>query len=178
MASDSNRDTKEEAKTDARKKVYVACKKCNREGSLVIKQTKSKGITYKYYYIEHHIGKKIKWCYLGKLQDLPEDYQKLIHKRDTQKEQEDAQTKEQDSMAKDHSLGMRSSSSWLGHKPSKLAIPGSNPGDRTRENTQGICYIRLFSKACWQFRCALEEHSHFLARWGGIPLCRVERPTR
>ena len=25
----------------------------------------------------------------------------------------------------------RSSSSWLGHKPSKLAIPGSNPGDRT-----------------------------------------------
>ncbi len=27
---------------------------------------------------------------------------------------------------------MRSSSSWLGHKPSKLAIPGSNPGDRTK----------------------------------------------
>ncbi len=26
---------------------------------------------------------------------------------------------------------LRSSSSWLGHKPSKLAIPGSNPGDRT-----------------------------------------------
>ena len=27
----------------------------------------------------------------------------------------------------------RSSSSWLGHKPSKLAIPGSNPGDRTNK---------------------------------------------
>ena len=26
----------------------------------------------------------------------------------------------------------RSSSSWLGHKPSKLAIPGSSPGDRTK----------------------------------------------
>ena len=27
---------------------------------------------------------------------------------------------------------LRSSSSWLGHKPSKLAIPGSSPGDRTK----------------------------------------------
>ena len=26
----------------------------------------------------------------------------------------------------------RSSSSWLGRKPSKLVIPGSNPGDRTK----------------------------------------------
>ena len=31
---------------------------------------------------------------------------------------------------------MRSSSSWLGHKPSKLAIPGSNPGDRTNFRVQ------------------------------------------
>ena len=63
--------------------VKVQCIKCNREGSLTIKQTKSKGITYQYWYVEHHIGKKIKWCYLGKYEKLPEEYKKLIHK-DTQ----------------------------------------------------------------------------------------------
>jgi len=67
--------------------VKVQCIKCNREGSLTKKQTKSKGITYVYWYVEHHIGDKIKWCYLGKYQKLPEDYKRLIHKdtqRDTQ----------------------------------------------------------------------------------------------
>ena len=63
--------------------VKVKCIKCSREGSLTKKQTKSKGITYEYWYIEHHIGDKIKWCYLGKYEKLPEEYKKLIHK-DTQ----------------------------------------------------------------------------------------------
>ena len=63
--------------------VKVQCIKCNREGSLTKKQTKSKGITYVYWYVEHHIGNKIKWCYLGKYEKLPEDYKRLIHK-DTQ----------------------------------------------------------------------------------------------
>ena len=61
----------------------VQCIKCGKEGSLTRKQTKSKGITYTYWYIEHHIGDKIKWCYLGKLNKLPENYQSKIHK-DTQ----------------------------------------------------------------------------------------------
>jgi hypothetical protein len=30
----------------------------------------------------------------------------------------------------------------LGHKPSKLAIPGSNPGDRTKRNMHTF-YLRL-----------------------------------
>ena len=63
--------------------VKVQCIKCGREGSLTRKQTKSKGITYIYWYIEHHIGNKIKWCYLGKLDKLPDNYQTIIHK-DTQ----------------------------------------------------------------------------------------------
>ena len=63
--------------------VKVQCIKCSREGSLTKKQTKSKGITYEYWYVEHHIGDKIKWCYLGKYDKLPEEYKKLIHK-DTQ----------------------------------------------------------------------------------------------
>jgi len=53
------------------------------KGSLVIKQTKSKGRTYKYYYIEHHIGDKIKWCYGGKCESLPVPYKRLID-QDTQ----------------------------------------------------------------------------------------------
>ena len=40
--------------------VKVQCIKCSREGSLTKKQTKSKGITYEYWYVEHHIGDKIK----------------------------------------------------------------------------------------------------------------------
>ena len=63
--------------------VKVQCIKCSREGSLVKKQTKSKGLSYEYWYVEHHIGKKIKWCYLGKYEKLPEKYKGLIHK-DTQ----------------------------------------------------------------------------------------------
>ena len=63
--------------------VKVQCIKCNREGSLTKKQTKSKGITYVYWYVEHHIGDKIKWCYLGKYEKLSDDYKRLIHK-DTQ----------------------------------------------------------------------------------------------
>jgi len=69
------------------KMVKVQCIKCNREGSLTKKQTKSKGITYVYWYIEHHIENKIKWCYLGKYEKLPEEYKSLIHK-DTQTDRE------------------------------------------------------------------------------------------
>ncbi|RLG90870.1 MAG: hypothetical protein DRO36_05340, partial [Candidatus Hecatellales archaeon] len=68
--------------------VQVICIKCGREGSLTKKQTVSKGITYEYWYVEHHIGNKIKWCYLGKFEKLPEQYKQLIHKdtqTDTQK---------------------------------------------------------------------------------------------
>jgi len=70
--------------------VNVTCIKCNRKGSLTVKQTKSKGITYEYWYVEHHIGNKIKWCYLGKYEKLPDEYKKLIHKNT----QTDTQNKE------------------------------------------------------------------------------------
>ena len=73
------------------KMVKVQCIKCNREGSLTKKQTKSKGRTYVYWYVEHHIGDKIKWCYLGKYDKLPEEYKRLIHK-DTQTASFDTQS--------------------------------------------------------------------------------------
>jgi hypothetical protein len=58
--------------------MIVTCIKCKNDGSLVAKTTKSKGHSYRYYYIEHHVGEKIKWCYLGKYENLPEDYKKLV----------------------------------------------------------------------------------------------------
>jgi hypothetical protein len=54
----------------------IVCPKCNNEGSLILRQTKTKGKTYFYYAVAHSMatklsesGKrvhKIKWCYLDK----------------------------------------------------------------------------------------------------------------
>jgi hypothetical protein len=48
----------------------------------------------------------------------------------------------------------RSSSSWLGHKPSKLAIPGSNPGDRTflrlLERVSLVIVLFWFERVCFR----------------------------
>ncbi len=44
----------------------------------MIKQTVSKGITYRYYYVKHPVSKRIKWCYIGKT--LPQEYQTLVQK--------------------------------------------------------------------------------------------------
>ena len=63
--------------------VRVTCIRCGREGSLTKKQTVSKDKTYTYFYVEHHISDKIKWCYLGKCEKLPEEYKTLIHNQGT-----------------------------------------------------------------------------------------------
>ena len=46
--------------------------KCGNVGYLIAKQTVSKCIRYRYWYVKHPAGKKIKWCYIGK--DLPKEY--------------------------------------------------------------------------------------------------------
>jgi hypothetical protein len=55
---------------------HVTCTKCGKKGSLVKKQTKSKGYAYEYWYVEHWTGIKRTWCYIGK--KLPEDLKRLI----------------------------------------------------------------------------------------------------
>ena len=99
MSEDPNKTLKDMMTKDVvilgRKGMTVTCVKCKREGSLTKRQTKSKGITYRdYYCVQHHIGKKIKWCYLGKFKDLPKEYQNKIRDRDTWKEQ-NSRTNEQ-----------------------------------------------------------------------------------
>ena len=110
--------------------VRVQCPKCNRLGSLTTKQTKSKGHTYEYWYVEHHIEDKIKWCYLGKYEKLPEHFKKLIHK-DTQNY---TQTSTNSEKPKSSSFYRNSSKyheprwpSWLGHRLGKAEVAGSNP---------------------------------------------------
>ena len=102
--------------------VNVTCIKCNKKGSLTKKQTKSKGITYEYWYVEHHIGNKIKWCYLGKYKKLPEEYKKLINK-DTQTDTQNKNLK----LASNPQNTRAGSLARIGHEPPKLGVAGSNP---------------------------------------------------
>jgi hypothetical protein len=58
----------------------IKCIKCGRIGNLTIKKTKTRGVTYQYYYVQHYIKEtdKIEWCYLGPLNKLPEEYRKTL----------------------------------------------------------------------------------------------------
>ena len=114
--------------------VNVTCTKCNREGSLTIKQTKSKGITYQYWYVEHHIGDKIKWCYLGKYEKLPEDYKRLIHKdtqTDTQNIVESDKPKSVFSSQTNQESKWAGSSVWNERLTCTQEDAGSNPAQST-----------------------------------------------
>ena len=106
--------------------VNVTCIKCNTQGSLTKKQTKSKGITYEYWYVEHHIGNKIKWCYLGKYEKLPDNYKKLIHK-DTQTDTQNKNFK----LASKLKNNRAGSLARLGHLLDVQKVAGSNPARPT-----------------------------------------------
>jgi hypothetical protein len=56
----------------------VICTKCGEQGSLIFRSTKTKGKSYKYYYIEHSIGRKKSWHYLGKFEHLPVAYRNML----------------------------------------------------------------------------------------------------
>lgn len=57
----------------------VICPKCREKGSLTLKSTNG----YRYWYVGHYIGMegmtaKVRWCYLGKTEDLPRELQRLV----------------------------------------------------------------------------------------------------
>ena len=109
--------------------VKVQCIKCDREGSLTQKQTKSKGITYVYWYIEHHIGNKIKWCYLGKYEKLPEEYKRLV--TDTQTDTQNIHKSEKPKLASNLETSRAGSLARLGHLLDVQKVAGSNPARPT-----------------------------------------------
>lgn len=62
--------------------MQVTCIKCDKKGTLDIKQTMPKGHAYKYYCVQHYDPniKKRSWCYIGGNESLPEQYKTVIHK--------------------------------------------------------------------------------------------------
>ena len=54
--------------------------KCEQEKNLTVKNTKSRGVVYEHYYLQHYIreSKKIAWCYIGSYSKLPEEYKDKI----------------------------------------------------------------------------------------------------
>ena len=131
---------------ERRKMVKVQCIKCNREGSLTIKQTKSKGITYQYWYVEHHIGKKIKWCYLGKYEKLPEEYKRLIHKDTQTNTQTSTSSKNLNSRlyTENNQQTLRAGSlARLGHLLDVQKVAGSNPARPTTFYTHNNSLVQI-----------------------------------
>ena len=61
--------------------MQVTCPKCGNEGTLTLRLTISKGIRYRYYYVQHvsfNGKRKTKWCYLGKYKDLPKGFRSKL----------------------------------------------------------------------------------------------------
>lgn len=56
----------------------VTCTKCGEQGSLVLGSTTTKDKSYKYYYVVHSIGRKKKRHYIGKFENLPEKYKRIL----------------------------------------------------------------------------------------------------
>jgi hypothetical protein len=78
MDFDFDKKMTEDAYLEGRGGRLVPCIKCGKEGSLVLRSTKTKGKSYRYYCIEHSIGKKKTWCYLGKFENLPIEYKNIL----------------------------------------------------------------------------------------------------
>ncbi len=58
----------------------VTCTKCGRIGNLTTKKTKTRGVTYEYYYVQHYLKEtdKIEWCYLGNYDKLSNEYKEKL----------------------------------------------------------------------------------------------------
>ncbi len=56
--------------------INVTCIKCGQVENLTVKKTKTRGIMYEYYYLQHYTreSKKIAWCYIGSYSKLPKEY--------------------------------------------------------------------------------------------------------
>ena len=118
--------------------VRVTCIRCGREGSLTKKQTVSKDKTYTYFYVEHHVGDKIKWCYLGKCEKLPEEYKTLIHNQGTVIHQKRANPKNKKLTFKSENKSFFSEPpihgpvvQWYERRPRTAEVAGSNPARST-----------------------------------------------
>ena len=93
----------------------VTCARCGKIGNLTTKKTKTRGVTYEYYYVQHYLKEtdKIEWCYLGSYDKLPREYrEKLedIHKDYTQCTQHKTTNTDSQNKLKNHSVSESSCS--------------------------------------------------------------------
>ena len=120
----------------------VKCIKCGRIGNLTIKKTKSHGTTYEYYYVQHYIKEtnKIEWCYLGRYDNLAEEYkEKLqdIHKKPDYTQTYTQMTSKQENPKSSISNEIKTESkrgcrlAWFRLGDLGSLDPGSNPGSPT-----------------------------------------------
>jgi hypothetical protein len=116
----------------------VVCVKCGKDGSLVQKPTKSKGYSYAYWYIEHWDGSKRSWCYIGKGEDLPKEYEEAL-RLETAKPQSNCTQTDTQNIHKLNNLKTSSNPqntrgcrlAWSRLLASGARDPGSNPGSPT-----------------------------------------------
>ena len=120
----------------------IKCIKCGRIGNLTIKKTKTRGVTYQYYYVQHYIKEtnKIEWCYLGSLNKLPEEYKRTLQedRNYTQHYTQNIHKSEKTELASKLETSRAGSLARIGHEPPKLGVVGSNPTPpaKTRKKTQ------------------------------------------
>ena len=118
----------------------VTCIKCNKKGSLVTKQTKSKGYSYAYWYVEHWNGSKRSWCYIGKDEDLPKEYEEALM-LETRKPQDNRTQTDTQNIHKTNKLNLSwisqnkraGSSVWDECLTCTQEAAGSNPARSTRK---------------------------------------------
>jgi hypothetical protein len=68
--------------------INVKCIKCDKEGKLLKRKSKTRDTYYQYYYVKH-TKPKVKWCYYGKYDKLPTIYQDLLQATYKRIQQED-----------------------------------------------------------------------------------------
>ena len=119
----------------------VTCIKCGRIGNLTTKKSKTRGVTYEYYYIQHYIKEthKIEWCYLGSYDKLPEEYKSLIRKtihNNTQNIRQQENSKFSLSKQNRCKSMWAGSSAWYERLTCNQEVAGSNPARSTNQNLQ------------------------------------------
>ena len=104
------------------------CPKCGKKGTLTLRLTISKGIRYRYYYVQHVLHnekRKTKWCYLGKYKDLPDDIRELIPKESSYTQKYTQTTGESENPKS--SFNSRIVAGGVGFEPTTTSLGGLRP---------------------------------------------------
>jgi hypothetical protein len=121
--------------------INVKCIKCNKEGNLLKRKSKTRDTNYQYYYVKH-TKPKVKWCYFGKYEKLPTIYQDLLQATNQRIQQKDTtgyniiNTVENLNSTfispNDDKARRADRLVWLGYHPYEVMVAGSSPARPTQ----------------------------------------------